>query len=491
MSHLTRRHLLLGGLGVAAVGSLSACGASSGPGAAPLPTPVRPSGTAAVVKTLTAKQSTVDLGGPRVRTWTYDDSLPGPLLRAKAGDFVQVTLKNQLPDDTTVHWHGIALNNAADGVPDMTQKPVKPGETYQYSFLVPDPGTYFFHPHVGLQLDRGLHAPLVVDDPNEPGGYDHEWIVVLDDWLDGTGTTPDATLAKLISDNATDSGNSGMGGMGGMNMGGMGGVGTPPFGDGGDIRYPHFLINGRVPTAPETFAAKAGQRVRIRFINAGSDTIFSVALGGHQMTVTHTDGYPVKPQAVGALYLAMGERYDVTVTLADGVFPLVAVPFGKNGTPARALIRTGSGAAPAAGVVPVELNGPILMGADLEPADQSLLPSRSADETIRVVLNGQMSPYAWGLNGASYPKNDPIMVSHGNRVRIRATNMTMMTHPLHLHGHTFAITESGLRKDTVILRPMETRTLEFQADNPGRWAVHCHNAYHAEAGMMGEMRYRT
>ena len=487
-----RRQVLLGGLGVAAVGALGACGANTaGTGSVPLPTPSAPRGTAAVVKTLTAKQSTVDLGGPTVRTWTYDDVLPGPLLRAKAGDFVLVNLKNELPDDTTVHWHGIALSNAADGVPDMTQKPVGPGETYQYSFLVPDPGTYFFHPHVGLQLDRGLYAPLIVDDPAEPGGYDKEWVVVLDDWLDGTGTTPDQTLEGLVRDNATDSGDSGMGGMGGMHdMNGMGSMGTPPFGDGGDIKYPHFLINGRVPASPETFRAKPGQRVRIRFINAGSDTIFSVALGGHRMTITHTDGFPVKPLEVGAFYLAMGERYDVEVTLAEGVFPLTAVPFGKNGTPARALVRTGSGAVPAPTALPVELSQQIVMGADLEPTDASRLSNRSSDASIAMTLNGQMQPYLWGINGAPHGKNDPVMVSRGDRVRLRVANATMMTHPFHLHGHTFALATSGLRKDTVILRPMETRILEFQADNPGRWAAHCHNAYHAEAGMMAEMRYR-
>ncbi len=104
-----------------------------------------------------------------------------------------------------------------------------------------------------------------------------------------------------------------------------------PLGDVGDIAYPHYLINGRVPTAPRTLTAKPGQKVRVRIINAAADTLFRVALGGHMLTVTHTDGYPVQPDETRALYLAQGERVDVLVTLADGVFPLVAAAEGKQG----------------------------------------------------------------------------------------------------------------------------------------------------------------
>ena len=111
-------------------------------------------------------------------------------------------------------------------------------------------------------------------------------------------------------------------------------------GDAGDVRYPYYLINGRVRAAPRTFSARPGQRARIRLINAGADTAFRVALGGHVMTVTHTDGYPVDPVQASALLLGMGERYDVQVTLGDGVFPLVALAEGKDST-ALALVRTG------------------------------------------------------------------------------------------------------------------------------------------------------
>jgi FtsP/CotA-like multicopper oxidase with cupredoxin domain len=532
MSTFTRRRLLLGGLGLAGTGALAACtGTSAGPttaaspGTFGTPPPVSPApGQRVVAKTLTAKPVTLDLGGPTVQTWAYDDSAPGPLIRATAGDLIRVRVDNQLPADTTIHWHGIALPNRADGVPGLTQDPIRPSTAYTYEFTAPDPGTYFYHPHVGVQLDRGLYAPLIIDDPREPGRYDAEWVIVLDDWVDGTGRTPDDVLKTLTSSpGSTADGTGGMpgmdhgsmgaatgsstatGGMPGMDhgsmgaatgsstaTGGMGGMamGAEPFGDAGDVAYPHYLINGRIPTAANTFTAKPGQRVRLRVINAAADTIFTVALGGHRMTVTHSDGFAVQPRETDAFYIGMGERYDVTVTLTDGVFPLVAVPFGKEGQ-AAAIVRTGAGAAPTTPALPRELTGSILQGSQLLPADQARLPARAVDATAPLTLTGQMAPYQWGINGAPFGKNEPITVGKGQRLRLDVTNMTMMAHPLHLHGHTFALAGSGLRKDTVMLRPMESMPVEIQADNPGQWAAHCHNIYHAEAGMMIALKYRA
>ena len=480
--NVSRRTLLRGGLAVAGGGLLAACsGRPGGSGiVVPTPTALAPrSGQSVVTKTLTARPATLDLGGPTVPTWAYDDVLPGPLVRATAGDLVRITVDNQLPVATSVHWHGVALHNAADGVPGLTQKAVTSRRQFTYEFIAPDPGTYFYHPHVGVQLDRGLYAPLIIDDPHEPGAYDAEWIVVLDDWIDGTGTTPDEVLADLMASGSSSGGMHGMGGMGGS-----------PFGDAGDVTYPHFLINGRVGTAPDVLRAKPGQRVRIRVINAAADTIFAVALGDHRMTLTHTDGFAVQEQEAGAFYIGMGERYDVVVTLADGVFPLVAKPIGKDGA-ALAVVRTGSGPipTPARAAEIRELTGPVLLGSDLRPADSARLPDKDIGQSVDLALSGQMSTYEWAINGAPYGKNEPIAIESGKRVSMQMTNMTMMTHPVHLHGHTFALA-NGLRKDTVLLTPMQRMVVELEADNPGNWAAHCHNIYHAEAGMMAALVYR-
>lgn len=486
MSAITRRNLIRGaaGLGgVVALGGLAGCRGNDslvGPyssAVAKAEAARRRGGGSLVSKRLAAGPTTVDLGDLTVATWAFGDTVPGPLLRATAGDTLRVDVANGLAVDTSVHWHGIALRNDMDGVPGITQDPIAAGESFGYEFVAPDPGTYFYHPHTGVQLDRGLYGVLVVDDPAEPGDYDAEWIVVLDDWVDGTGRSPDDVLKQLQATKASTSGDMGdMGGMDGMDMGGMdmGGMGSemqsPILGGAGDISYPHYLVNGRTPRAPVTLTGKPGQRVRIRLVNAGSDTAFRVALGGHRLTITHSDGFPVTPAETDALMIGMGERFDITVTLGDGVFPLVASAEGKSGQ-GLALVRTGAGRAPAATVRPAELSGRVLLGSDLDPAESSRLAERGVDRRHTLVLAGSMAPYRWTLNGNTFPDSEPLPVNQGERVRLRFSNQSMMFHPMHLHGHTFAVVDGGVRKDTVIVRPMQSLDVDLDADNPGQWAA--------------------
>jgi FtsP/CotA-like multicopper oxidase with cupredoxin domain len=450
---------------------------------------------------LTAQPTRVDLGGTVASTWAYGSTVPGSPIRATAGDRVQVAFTNLLPMATSVHWHGLAIRNDMDGVPGVTTPETPSGGTFTFDFVVPDAGTHWFHPHHGLQMDRGLYAPFIVDDPREPGAYDHEWIVVLDDWTDGVGPSPEENLATLQS--AGDVG--GMGGMNGMDMGGMGGMGGMGMGmgggggmgsrmgmmDGGDVSYPLFLINGRSSADPDTLAARPGQKVRLRIINAAADTIFTVALEDHDLLVTHTDGYPVVPTSTSSLRIGMGERYDATVTLADGVFALVAEPVGKRGA-ARALIRTGSGSVPPASHRPAELGAYPLTVAALRAAPGSALPRTAPDTVQDLMLSGSMAPYTWTINGTTYEDTTPLTIRQGQSGRLRIRNHSMMSHPVHLHGHTFQLGHAGgagPRKDTVLVPPMGGVDVDLVADNPGSWMVHCHNAYHAESGMMTRLDY--
>ncbi|MEU3218576.1 multicopper oxidase family protein [Streptomyces sp. NPDC006971] len=496
---------------------------------------------------LTATPSRLDLGGGLVvGSWAYEARLPGPELRFTVGDDVALTLANHLPEATSLHWHGLNVRNDMDGVPDLTQRPIKPGEEYSYRFKVPHPGTYWFHPHTGVQQDRGLYAPLIVEDPKETLKYDKEWVVVLDDWVDGVGgSTPDAVLDELSG---------GRGGMdhsgkrhGSMNRahgadeegrpdetdgkndtddtrrgGPSGSPGSPKSpgrrsgpsrimrhgfskllnSHGGNVDYPYYLINGRVPKAPTTFLAKPGERIRLRIINAGGDTAFRVALGGHRMTITHTDGYPVQHTTTDALVLGMGERYDVIVTAKDGVFPLTALAEGKGAT-ALALLRTGMGTPPAAHVRPKELNGKLVEATQLSPHPSAALSARKPDRTIRYKLTGTMKAYDWGFDHEPYSPDRRRPVAAGERVRLEFFNITSMWHPVHLHGHSFGLVgEAGpahrashrrerqwARKDTAIVRPNSSVAMEFEADNPGLWMLHCHNIYHSDVGMMTVLGY--
>lgn len=430
---------------------------------------------------LTATAGKVDLGGLAVQTWSYDGRIPGPPIRVTAGEVVRATLVNRLPAETTMHWHGIALRNDADGAPHLTQPPLLPGQEFTYEFTAAHPGTYWFHPHAGAQLDRGLYAPLLVDDPQETAAYDDEWTVMLDDWLDGVATTPDAVLAKLQD---------------GPAHGEQGGTGSSEVlsGPGGDVAHPHYLLNGRLPAHPETFRARPGSRLRLRLVNAGGDTAFRVALGGHRMTVTHADGYPVKPVETDTLLLGMGERYDVIVKLDDGVFPLVALAEGKKGA-AFGLVRTGGGAAPTPKVRPAALTGHLVGYDELVPLDRVRLVDREPDQVIQMELTGGTTGYSWGFNGR--PLTHDTLAEHlvpihaGQRIQLDLVNSAHMWHPVHLHGHTFAVgSAAGPRKDTVNVLVEDSLSIVFDADNPGLWVLHCHNIYHAESGMTAALGYR-
>ena len=490
---LNRRLFLAGSLAAGAGAALSACTKTAAPGAAQLtaqPTAVpgsldaaikaaeaaRPHTGRTVNAVLNPRPVTVDIGGKVVKTLGYEDSIPGPIIRANVGDELEVLVNNKLDKVTSMHWHGIALQNDMDGAAPATPD-IPAGTSFTYKFSVPDAGTYWAHPHTGVELDTGLYIPVIVDDPKDAGSYDAEWIVMMDDWTDGVGRSPSQILKDLEA-----------GSMGAMGQN----AGSKLLGgDPGDVTYPYYIINGRIPEAPTTFNAKPGQRIRIRFINAGSDTAFRVALAGHKMTVTHTDGFPVAPTEVDALLLGMGERYDVIVTAADGVFPLVALAEGK-GAQARALLSTGAGSVPPMGYEPPELNGRVGVIEMFTATPEAQLKWTKADTEIQADLTASDTKYQWGINGP-YPDNKPLTIKQGQQAVMTFTNKTRMWHPMHLHGHTFAVLnakgEPTARKDTVIVVPNQTVKIAILADNPGYWPMHCHNTYHAEAGMLTTFDY--
>ncbi|GAU69444.1 putative multicopper oxidase [Streptomyces sp. NBRC 110611] len=454
---------------------------------------------------LTADQTTFDLGGYTVDTWAYNDQLPGPEIRVTRGDRIAMTLHNRLPQSTTVHWHGLHLRNDMDGVPDLTQRACKTDHSFDYVFTASTPGTHWVHPHVGVQVDRGLYAPLIVEDPDEPLSYDKEWIVMIDDWLDGVdGVTPDEVLEELNKDKP--GGAMGHGEMQDeMQMGGRAGGRSSTARAlltrhsqhrkddfAANVEHPFHLMNGRSPDDRETFRAKPGDRIRIRLINASGDTAYRVALGDHIMTVTHSDGFPVEHKKTDSLVMGMAERYDVLITAKDGVFPLTALSAGKsNNKTAQALLRTGDGEAPDPKHRPKELRSGGIGADKLKAAEEVRLSNHTPDRTIKMDLTGTDEKWDWAINGEPYTPSQRYPVREGERVRLVFHNKTKMWHPMHLHGHTFALPDGGPRKDTTILLPDKKVCVDFDADNPGLWMVHCHNIYHSESGMMTVIGYRS
>lgn len=450
----------------------------------------RPHSGRTVSTTLTAQRTRVDLGGRIAETIAYNDAVPGPLLRASVGDELEVTVRNRLGRATSVHWHGLALRNDMDGAAPATPD-ILDGGDFTYRFSAPHPGTYWAHPHTGLDADTGLYLPVIIDDPDEPGRYDAEWVMMLDDWTDGVGESPAQIYDRL---RMPSGGRHDMPGMSGHEaMGPAGSHGSSALGgDAGDVDYPIYVANGRNDQNPTSFRARAGQRVRIRLINAGSDTAFRVALAGHPMTVTHTDGFPVVPTEVDAVLLGMGERYDVVVTAGDGVFPLVAAAEGKNAS-TRALLVTADGSTPPPDYAPPELRGRLGTVSTFTATPEATFDSKPVDAELPVELGGSMATYEWTINGRTFAEAQPLTVREGQRVAMTFRNSSMMWHPMHLHGHTFQVVgdggRPGARKDTLIVLPMQRVRVVFSADNPGAWMLHCHNTYHQDAGMMTRVDY--
>jgi multicopper oxidase len=420
--------------------------------------------------------TTITIGGQQVTTWTYNGAIPGPELRLTEGDTLRVTVKNRLQntEGTSVHWHGVPLVNPMDGVPGATQNAIANGQDFTYEFVAPTAGTYFYHSHVGTQLDRGLYGALIVESTKEAKDYDQDVTLVLDDWLDGMPGTPDDALKKLIA-----SGDRMMMGMGTSLLN------IPP-----DITYPTYLINGQPSEQPEQITVQQGQKVRLRFINAAAATIFHVALQGHQMTVTHTDGQPVEPVTVDMIRIGMGERYDVTVTANNpGTWQLAAHVEGAT-LQVRALFTYQNSTAdtPAATFAPPELQGKMLQYSMLKVAPGVMVPpADTPDLMLPIQLSGGNGQYVWKINGQIFDKAQKIAVPKLSLISFQYQNTSMMPHPMHLHGHFFQLdngTGRGPLKDTVLVDPKQQVTTNWVSDNPGTWAYHCHNVYHQMAGMM-------
>ncbi|NVN00270.1 multicopper oxidase family protein [Arthrobacter sp. SDTb3-6] len=454
----------------------------------------RPTFGTTVSQQLTPTPFTTMLAGKPVTTWGFNGALVAPIIRAKVGDLLEATVSNGLTETTSIHWHGLALRNNDDGVPGLTQVAIGAGKDYSYKFALSHPGTYWYHSHVEMQRERALYGALIVEDPQESLKYDKDWVIVLDDWFDGVTGTPEEVLAAVSEGMPSMGGMDHGSGSGGMVMGHMLMGATSDFlgGDAGDIAYPLHLFNGREPGNPETINATPGERIRLRIINAAGDTAYRIGVPNQQLTLTHTDGFSVQHTDVDAVVLGMGERIDAILTVKDGYTPVLALAEGKAQM-TYGLVTTGTGTVPGKDTLPTELRGKVVDGGQLTADPSVTFPAKTADRTHELRLTGGMADYDWGINDQRFdmtkPYENAFDLKVGERVEVKFINDTEMWHPMHIHGHTFQIGIDGARKDTVIVRPKETVTVYFDADNPGQWLMHCHNAFHAERGMMGVFSY--
>jgi FtsP/CotA-like multicopper oxidase with cupredoxin domain len=437
-------------------------------------------------KTLRLHSRVIEVGGKAATSYAVSQPSGAWGLTIDEGETFDVRLENNLDVLSGLHWHGLNPPWRQDGVPYISAPPIAPGKFVDYNFAAQPPGTRWMHSHFGLQEQNLLAAPLIVRETSAIKSGIQEVVILLGDF---SWTKPSMLFEELRKPKPAMS----MAG-GAMNM--PGGAMDSTKIDLNDITYDAFLANDRTLADPQVFDVEKGAEVRLRIINGAASTNFWIDLGAIEGTVVTVDGNPVAPLKVQQFPLAVAQRVDIIMRMpADGkTAPVLARGEGRT-------LQTGVVLRPPGAAVPKILETaqdaapPITLMEETKLRAAQPFPSRPIDRSVPVDLIGNMANYTWGLAVNGLP-GAPVTVAKGERVELVMRNTTMMSHPMHLHGPSFQVTEingqsfPGAMRDTVLVTPRSTVKVVLDADNPGLWAFHCHNLYHMEAGMFTTMVYR-
>ncbi len=376
----------------------------------------------------------------------FNGSSPGPELRVRQHERLSLRFENRTDQPSALHWHGIRLRNAMDGVPGMTQPLVQPGESFDYDFTVPDAGTYWYHAHHRSweQVARGLYGPLIIEERTPPA-VDADITVVLDDWrLEEDGTM--------------------MGGFGNLH----------DFSHGGRMGNYALML-------PSHKVVRRGDRVRLRLINTATARVFPVRIEGVNAKVVAFDGMPLTtPRDLSDIELAPAQRVDLIGDVTDAVnFLFVA---------RDALFDMGT--------ITIEGDNPAPSTAPIPTLAQSALPlpSDAPDQTLTLRMQGgamgggHNGDDIWAFNGVSgLPQTPFAQFKQGQTAIIELINDTSWPHGIHLHGHHFYELDTagaiGDLRDTTLLHRGQSRKIAVVFDNPGKWLMHCHMLGHQASGM--------
>ena len=501
----------------------------------------------------------VNFTGKSRTATVINDALPAPVLRFREGEEVTLNVTNNLAVDSSIHWHGLILPPEMDGVPGMSFAGIRPGETFTYRFPVQQAGTYWYHSHSGFQEQTGMYGAIVIE-PQEPAPYhyDRDYVVVLSDWSD---EKPERIFAKLRKEGHYYNANPRTLGDLWSDIRSKGVAETwrdramwnrmrmndRDISDVTGSTYT-FLMNGHTPAANWSGLFRPGEKVLLRFVNAGAMTIFDVRIPGLTMTVVAADGQYVEPVNVEEFRIGSAETYDVIVTPEDGAHTLFAQAIDRSGYARGTLAVEPGRTAP----IPPLDQPPVLTHGDMGMAGhgahgghqghgahhgsmrhnkarhkdgynvdmraeqtrnlladpgiglrdngrvvltyadlRNLYPTadtREPEHDIRLHLTGNMQRYLWSFDGEPFADAEPLKLRLNQRARITLINDTMMNHPIHLHG-MWSELETGdnnflPRKHTVIVQPGGELSYQVTPDVAGSWAYHCHLMFH----MMGMFR---
>jgi FtsP/CotA-like multicopper oxidase with cupredoxin domain len=417
-----------------------------------------PNGTVRTFDIVAAPTTLPLVDGKQLEVWAYNGQVPGPTIRIKLGETVRVRFTNHLPQDTTIHWHGIRLPNAMDGVPYITQKPVKPGETFVYEFTPKDAGTFWFHPHVRAseQVERGLYGVLVVEDA-QPPPYSRDLVWVVDDWLlkDGAIYPEFNTRHDLAMDGRW--GNA-------------------------------ITINGRTDTVVKV---QPGERLRIRMVNTSNGRVYAPDFGDLDANIIAVDGlYLREPVPARGFELAPGNRIDVDVAFDQSSSTPFAVTDRFYAQRPNTLAR-------------FAVDGPLVETPRFPSPAHAQVPhwTDALDTPIAhtFVLDAQSGgPFGiqWTIDGVAFMSHEhpmpPAATLHrGKFQRLHFTNKSPRIHPIHTHGMFFRLLardgvpiDEPFFRDTVLVHAHEQIDVGVVPTDAGTWMMHCHILEHAEAGMM-------
>ena len=501
---------------------------------------------------LYVKDTIVNFTGKDKRAIAVNGQIPMPTLTFTEGDIAEIYVHNEMEESTSLHWHGLFLPNKEDGVPFLTQMPIAPRTTHKYTFPIVQNGTHWYHSHSGMQEQIGMYGALILkkknSDPAFRKGIDDlpALPVVLSEWTDYNpdnvhrmlhnasdwfaikkGTTQSYAEAIRKGHFKTKFKNEW------KRMLAM---------DVSDVYYDKFLINGKNESVVPTFKSDIGDKVRLRISNAGASSYFWLTYAGGKITVVANDGNDVEPVTVDRLIIGVSETYDVIVTIpADNTaYEFLATPEDRTKS---ASLYIGNGIRQLVSPLPklnyfegmkmmndmMNTDGTMSdMGMDMslqkmdmntvmypesspDPSREgevvtlnysmlksptvTTLPADAPVRELRFELTGNMNRYLWSIDNKVLSETDKILIKKGENVRIVLRNNSMMRHPMHLHGHDFRVLngqgEFAPLKNVLDIMPMETDTIEFNANADGDWFFHCHILYHMMAGMNRVFSYEN
>ncbi|MEE3502938.1 multicopper oxidase family protein [Acidiphilium acidophilum] len=415
-----------------------------------------------------AKAAILGQGKAATDVLAYNGTVSGPVVTMRQGEPFSALVTNGIDQNTTVHWHGIRLPNAMDGVPYLTQPPIQPGADFRYAFTPPDAGTFWYHPHehTAHQMGRGLAGALIVKE-REPPPFDRDLLWLLQDWafqpndqfVPGFDTPMEAAMSGRIGSVVT--------------------------------------INGIVP-AP--IRVRAGERLRIRLVNGCLARFMALRFPGHRVTIIALDGQPCQPFAPpdGRVIIAPAQRVDLQLDTAGEPgrdYPVVDDFYGRRAS--YRLVTLSYTRQPAKHrslpSMPIVLAPNPVPKPDLTDPVRHHLTIAGGMMSMGMAVDGKPAPI-WGITDG-HRKSDgmaPIFsIPLGRTALLRLENHTSFWHPMHLHGYSFSVlARNGVKersphlRDTVIVRPKEIVDIAFVADNPGNWMFHCHVIEHQANGLM-------